>query len=103
MPKGTEPRFFAEEAKLLKTAHWPRCDSIAEALAEKGAHAADALEFASSSRIHQVRSAALRHLVKVDAERGRQLAEQLLRDSSYEVRETAATILGVPIPDRPKK
>jgi len=101
--KIPEPRSYAEEAKALKNSQWPRCDLLAEALSAKGITAAEALEFASSSRTHHVRSASLRNLFKVDAARGRRLAERLLTDSAYEVRETAANVLDVLIPERPKK
>lgn len=89
---------YEEESKALKASHWPRCDTLAEQLAGRGPSAADALEAAAKSRTHHVRSAALRGLAKVSADRGRALAELLLKDKAYEVRETAAAILGVPIP-----
>jgi HEAT repeat protein len=89
---------FEEESKALKSSSWPRCDSLAAGLAARGVAAADALEAAAKSRTHHVRSAALKALVSVAPERGKALAELLLNDKAYEVRETAALILGCPIP-----
>ncbi len=89
---------YEEESKVLKSSSWPRCDALAEQLAARGPSVADALEAAAKSRTHHVRSAALRALTKVAPERGRTLAELLLKDKAYEVRETAAGILGIPVP-----
>ena len=89
---------FPDEAEALKKSHWPRCDQLANALAERGPSAIDAILFASKSRVHQVRSACLRALFAVAPPQGENLARQFLADKAYEVRETAAKILGVPIP-----
>lgn len=92
---------YAQEAEALKKSSWPKCDAMAETLASHGPPAADALESAATSRTHHVRSAALRNLARVDQARGVQLAKKMLQDRAYEVRETAAKILGVPVPDKP--
>jgi HEAT repeat protein len=89
---------FQAEAENLKKSSWPRCDQLAQALAAHGSTAADALEFASSSRTHHVRSAALRALATVAPDRAREVATKFLSDKAYEVRETAAETLGVPTP-----
>ena len=89
---------YEQEADALKKSNWPRCDVLAEQLAAQGPQAADALEKAAESRTHHVRSAALIGLAKVDNSRGRALAERLLTDKAYEVREHAARVLGVPVP-----
>jgi HEAT repeat protein len=89
---------FQSEAEALKKSSWPKCDHLAQALAEKGGRAADALEFATTSRILHVRGAALKALATIAPERGKTLAQAMLNDRAYEVRETAANILGVPIP-----
>ena len=52
-----------------------------------------------TSRIHHVRSACLREIVKIDPELGKSLATVALKDRAYEVRETSAKILGIPVPD----
>jgi hypothetical protein len=86
---------FAEESAALKNSQWPRCDALALELATRGPAAADALEAAATSRVHHVRTAALKCLFHVDESRGRALAQSLLHDRAFEVRETAANILGV--------
>jgi len=88
---------FADESEALKRSAWPRCDQLAATLASKGPSAADALEAAAASRVHHVRSAALKALTQVDVARGKQLATRFLKDKAYEVRETAAHILGVEV------
>lgn len=90
---------YAGESENLKKSSWPRCDALAAQLATKGPSAAEALEAASKSRTHHVRSAALRNLHSIDKQRGLALAAELLRDRAFEVRETAAGLLGVPVPD----
>ena len=89
---------FENEAKELKKAHWPRCDQMADELAANGSKAVDALVFASDSRTHHVRSACLRALSSISPDAAITLAKKLLSDKAYEVRETAAKILGVPTP-----
>ena len=89
---------YQVEADALKKSHWPACDNLADDLARRGPAAIDALEHALKSRTYHVRSACLRAIARVDAARARPLAEQLLKDRAYEVRETAAQILGVPTP-----
>lgn len=89
---------FEEEATKLKTSSWPRCDELALALVARGRAAMPALEFAIGSRTHHVRSACLRSIAEIDVVQGRVFADRMLRDRAYEVRETAAKILGVPIP-----
>lgn len=89
---------FQEEANRLKASAWPRCDELALILVEHGKAAMPALEFAISSRTHHVRSACLRAIAEIDVVQGRVFADRMLRDRAYEVRETAAKILGVPIP-----
>jgi HEAT repeat protein len=89
---------YADEAEALKKSTWPRCDTLAAALAAKGASASEALEHAVSSRTHHVRSAVLRNLQVVAPDRARELAKKLLSDRAYEVRETAAEVLGVEKP-----
>lgn len=91
-------QFFKEEAERLKKAEWPSCDRLAEALADRGAQAIDALLYASKSRKHHVRSACLQALYKVDKPVGEELARTLINDRAFEVREVAAGILGVPVP-----
>ena len=89
---------YQAEADALKASHWPRCDQLAQALSSHGAAAGDALLYASRSRTHHVRSACLRALASVAPERAKERAQELLVDKAYEVRETAAKVLGVPIP-----
>jgi hypothetical protein len=88
---------FKEEAERLKKAEWPACDRLAQALADRGAPAIDALLYASKSRKHHVRSACLCALYKVDKRMGEELARTLINDRAFEVREAAAGILGVPV------
>jgi hypothetical protein len=88
-----------EESNALKKSSWPKCDQLAAMLGARGIVAVPALEQALSSRTHHVRSACLREITKVDPVRGKALAEKYLKDRAYEVRETSAKILGVPIPD----
>ena len=90
---------YKNESDELKKSSWPRCDELASRLGQKGLNAADALEEAAKSRTHHVRSASLRSLNNLSAERGKTLALKLLEDRAYEVRETAAKILGVPVPE----
>lgn len=82
----------------LKRSSWPKCDELAAKLAAKGPAALPALEAALKSRTHHVRSACLRAISQVDPTVGVSVAETMLKDRAYEVRETAAGILGVPIP-----
>ena len=89
---------FQEQADRLKASAWPRCDELASMLASNGKSAIPALEFAIKSRTHHVRSACLRAITKIDVEQGCLFAGRMLHDRAYEVRETAANILGVPIP-----
>ena len=89
---------FEQESLELKKSSWPRCDALAESLAKHGASALDALTNASKSRTHHVRSACLRAVASIDENKGRALANELLSDRAYEVRETAAKILGVSVP-----
>jgi hypothetical protein len=89
---------FQEEAVRLKASAWPRCDELASALAAHGKAALPALEYAIKSRTHHVRSACLRAISQIDTDQGRSWAQQMLKDRAYEVRETAARILGVPVP-----
>ncbi len=89
---------FQNEADALKKSSWPSCDRLAEDLAGRGPAAADALVYASRSRTHHVRSASLKALTKVSPEKAKDLAEKMLSDKAYEARETAAKILGVPVP-----
>ena len=89
---------YEQEAEQLKKSAWPKCDQIAEVLATRGRNAIPALEHASKSRTHHVRSACLRAINSIDASKGSEMATALLNDRAYEVRETAAKILGVPIP-----
>lgn len=89
---------FQSEAEQLKSSAWPRCDHLAETLAARGPSAIPALEFALKSRVHHVRSACLRAIASVDQEKALALARLLLADRAYEVRETAAKILGVSVP-----
>jgi HEAT repeat protein len=89
---------YSQESEELKKSSWPKCDVLAEALAARGPSAVEALIAASTSRTHHVRSAVLRGLSKVAPERARPLAEKLLEDRAYEVRETAAKILDLPKP-----
>lgn len=95
-----EPVLFQTEAEALKNSNWPKCDALADALASRGATAGDALEFASKSRTHHVRSACLRALHRVEPARGKALATKFVNDRAYEVRETASLILGIPTKDR---
>ena len=90
---------YEEESQALKSSSWPRCDDLDTELAARGPSAADALEAVSKSRTHHVRSAALKAPVRIAPERGRALAESLLTDKAYEVRETAAMILSRQTPD----
>ena len=89
---------YEQEAEQLKKSAWPKCDQIAEGLAALGPGAIQALQHASKSRTHHVRSACLRAVNSIDATRGNEMAKAMLNDRAYEVRETAAKILGVPIP-----
>lgn len=89
---------FAAEAEALKKSHWPKCDELARTLALKGQPATEALKAAASSRTHHVRSAALKALHAINPTEGKLLAETFLKDRAFEVRETAASILGVAIP-----
>jgi HEAT repeat protein len=91
---------FSAESDALKKAAWPRCDQLAMNLAKHGEKALPALEAALSSRIHHVRSACLRAINSVKPEAATTIAPKFLNDRAYEVRETAASILGVPIPDK---
>jgi hypothetical protein len=91
---------FQDESDALKKSHWPKCDEIAARLAKYGKSAVPALEAACASRTHHVRSACLRAIYEIDVAVGRSLSEKMLRDRAYEVRETAAKILGVEVPDR---
>ena len=91
---------FKTEAEELKKAHWPKCDALADSLASKGTSAADALEFAAKSRIHHVRSACLAALNKIAPDRAKRLSSEMMSDKAYEVRETAAQILGVPVKEK---
>jgi HEAT repeat protein len=94
---------YKEEAEALKRSSWPRCDALAEALAAKGASSADALEQAASSRTHHVRTAALRALVTIDKGRAEALANRLLTDKAFEVREAAMKVLGIIPPPEVKR
>lgn len=99
-PEEADPAMrYHEEADALRKAHWPKCDKLAADLTAKGPRAAEALESALTSRIHHVRSAALKGLAAVDPRRARLKARELLADRAYEVRVTAANILGVAVPD----
>jgi hypothetical protein len=89
---------FATESEALKKSSWPRCDQLAADLAKRGHAALPALQAALSSRTHHVSSACLRAIRLIDADLATSLAEKHLKDRAYEVRETAATILGVKIP-----
>lgn len=89
--------YFGESETLRRSA-WPKCDVLAAELASRGAPALDALEAAMKSRTHHVRSAVLRAMAAVDPLRARRLAELALQDRAYEVRETAAMVLGVEKP-----
>jgi hypothetical protein len=89
---------FQEQSESLKKSSWPRCDELASALAAHGHAALPSLQFAIKSRTHHVRSACLRAIASIDAAQGRTFAQLMLKDRAYEVRETAARILGVPIP-----
>jgi HEAT repeat protein len=89
---------FSSESDTLKRSQWPRCDDLANALAQRGVAATDALKAATTSRTHHVRSAALRALAKANLPEAKLVAQNLLADKAFEVRQTAAAILGVPIP-----
>jgi len=89
---------YEDEAEQLKKSSWPKCDQLVESLAAHGPSAMQALEYAAKSRTHHVRSACLRAINQIDPKKGRALAESMLKDKAYEVRETAARILGVPVP-----
>ena len=89
---------YKREAELLKRSSWPVCERLAENLAANGPEAADALIFACNSRTHHVRSAALKALNRIAPDKARALAGSMLADRAYEVRETAANVLGVPVP-----
>jgi HEAT repeat protein len=86
---------FLKEAEELKRSDWPRCDQLADALANRGPAAADALEYAGKVRKKHVRSAALRAMAKIDTERARAMASSYMSDNAYEVREAAMIILGI--------
>ena len=88
---------FQEDAERLKASAWPRCDEFATTLASHGKSAIPALEFATKSGTHHVRSACLRAISSIDINEGRLCAERMIRDRAYEVRETAAKILGVTV------
>ena len=89
---------FQRESDELRVSLWPKCDVLAAALCSRGPSAADALEAASTSRTHHVRSAVLRSLSAVAPDRARVLAGKLLNDRAYEVRQTASELLGLPKP-----
>ncbi len=89
---------YQAEADALKKSHWPACDALAESLVQRGTPALDALEYALKSRTHHVRSASLRAIAKIDASRACTAAQGCLKDRAYEVRETAAQVLGIPTP-----
>lgn len=89
---------FKDEAEALKKSAWPKCDQLADALSRRGNNAVPALESALTSRTHHVRSAALRAINAIDPSKARDVAQRMLSDRAYEVRETAAKILGVPTP-----
>jgi hypothetical protein len=91
---------FAVESDALKKSHWPKCDELANALGKRGAAATEALKAAATSRTHHVRSAVLKALASANPVEGKLLAQSLLKDRAFEVRETAATILGIPTPDK---
>jgi HEAT repeat protein len=84
---------YREHLEELKKAQWPKCDQLAEQIAQLPAPA-DTLEAATKSRIHHVRSAALKALAKIDRSRAIKVAERLLTDVSYEVRMDAEAIVG---------
>ena len=86
---------YFEQSEALRRSAWPKCDVLASELASRGTPALDALEAAMKSRTHHVRSAVLRAMASVDSARARRLAEVALQDRAYEVRETAAMVLGV--------
>jgi hypothetical protein len=91
---------FAAEAEALKKSHWPKCDELAVALAKRGPLATEALKAAMASRIHHVRSAALKALNTINPSEGRLAAEKLhAADRAFEVRETAASILNIGLVD----
>jgi hypothetical protein len=92
---------YQDEADALLKAAWPKCDTIASKLQAYGISALPALEFAAKSRVHHARSACLRSINALDTEKGRAMADAMLRDRAYEVRETAAKILGIAVPDKP--
>ena len=92
---------YQDEADALLKASWPKCDQIAVTLQSFGISALPALEFASKSRVHHARSACLRSINNLDKVKGKAMADTMLRDRAYEVRETAAKILGIPVPDKP--
>jgi len=90
---------YAAEGEALKKSAWPRCDQLASDLAKRGPDALPALQDALSSRTHHVRSACLRSIKSINEDLAKALAEKFLKDRAYEVRETAAVILGVEIPN----
>lgn len=92
------PVKYQEESDLLKKSAWPKCDELANRLQAIGMAALPALQAAATSRTHHVRSACLRSIHAIEPNAGKELAERLLEDRAYEVRETAAKVLGVPIP-----
>jgi len=89
---------FKDESDKLKRSAWPVCDQLAASLAQRGSSAIPALEAALAARAHHVRSAALRAIQSISPDLARVHAERALKDRAYEVRETAANILGVDPP-----
>jgi HEAT repeat protein len=89
---------FQDQSDTLKRSSWPRCDQLAADLAQHGKAAIAALEESLKSKTHHVRSACLRAINTIDPSYAKPLAEIYLKDRAYEVRETAANILGVPTP-----
>ena len=93
---------YQDEADALLKAAWPKCDTIASKLQSCGVSALPALEYAAKSRVHHARSACLRSIHALNPEKGKMMADTMLRDRAYEVRETAAKILGIAVPDKPE-
>jgi HEAT repeat protein len=98
MEKTLSEMKYVAESDALKKSAWPRCDQLASGLAKHGSDALPALQSALSSRTHHVRSASLRAIKLIDEELAKNLAEKHLKDRAYEVRETAASILGIKTP-----
>jgi hypothetical protein len=94
---------FLEEAEELKRSDWPRCDQLADALADRGAAAAEALEYAGRVRKKHVRTAVLRAMAKIDLERAKTMANSCMSDNAYEVREAAMKLLGITPPPEVKR